>query len=216
MATLVCPLCPRERTSGLKLNITRYLQHIQLFHSHQPGFRITCGLDGCARTFKNFITFRCHISARHRNDPEQTNDVNLTNLEEGGNHDHSTAGNLSDDNDDSESPSDGTEQRDFDTMSALQTSSALFIMKLKEEHKLTQTAIQGIVEGVTSLTQNRLSLLCSEVSKKLGEAGVEIASIPGLNDLFDVDGVFGCPFSGLETQHQQHKYFVTHFNFVVH
>ena len=47
--------------------------------------------------------------------------------------------------------------------SVLQRSSALFLLGLKEKHKLTQVAIQEIVEGVTNLTQPRLSVLNSQV-----------------------------------------------------
>lgn len=97
----------------------------------------------------------------------------------------------------------------------LQTSSALFLMKIKEELKLTQTAIQGIVECVTGITQTRLNILQTELHNVLAACGVTASSIPRLDDLFDQDGVFGRPFLGMETQHQQHKYYTTHFEFVV-
>jgi len=45
----------------------------------------------------------------------------------------------------------------------LQKSSALFLLGLKEKYKLTQVAIQGIIEGVTSITQQRISILRSQV-----------------------------------------------------
>lgn len=44
-------------------------------------------------------------------------------------------------------------------LSSIQESSSLFLMGLKEEHKLTQVALQGMIEGVTNLTQTRLSTL---------------------------------------------------------
>ena len=48
--------------------------------------------------------------------------------------------------------------------SELQRSSALFLLGLKEKHKLTKVAIQEIVEGVTNLIQQRLSALNSQVA----------------------------------------------------
>jgi len=42
-------------------------------------------------------------------------------------------------------------QYNFET---LQKSSALFILGTKEKHKLTQTAIQGVLDGVTNLSQH--------------------------------------------------------------
>lgn len=65
MASLVCPLCPTERTSHLNFNLTTFMKHVKLFHSHQPDFSITCGLHGCLRTFKNYRTFQNHVSNFH-------------------------------------------------------------------------------------------------------------------------------------------------------
>ena len=45
----------------------------------------------------------------------------------------------------------------------LQKSSALFLLHLKEKHKLTQVAIQEIVESETNFTQQRLSVLKQQV-----------------------------------------------------
>ncbi len=43
------------------------------------------------------------------------------------------------------------EHADFrGTLCSIQQSSALFLMGLKEERKLTQMALQGVVEGATS------------------------------------------------------------------
>ena len=41
----------------LKFNLTKFVKHIKLFHSLQPGFSITCGLHECLQTFNNFRTF---------------------------------------------------------------------------------------------------------------------------------------------------------------
>ena len=40
----------------------------------------------------------------------------------------------------------------------LHRSTALFLLGLKEKHKLTQAAIQSVVDGVTSLLQQRLDI----------------------------------------------------------
>jgi len=100
-------------------------------------------------------------------------------------------------------------------LSTIQTSSARFLLGLKEERKLTQTALQGVIEGVTSLSRCRLDALYAEVCSVLNAAGVSSSSIPEFNELFDRDGPFGRPFSGLETQHQQLRFYKTHFQFIV-
>ena len=45
----------------------------------------------------------------------------------------------------------------------LQKSSALFLLGLKENYKLSQVAVQGVLEGVTNLSQQQLNLLHSKV-----------------------------------------------------
>lgn len=79
---------------------------------------------------------------------------------------------------------------------------------------MTQTALQGVVEGVTTLCQGRLSAMHSAVSKVLTNAGISPSTISGLDDIFDPEGEFGRPFLGLETLHQQVKFYKTHFRFV--
>ena len=46
---------------------------------------------------------------------------------------------------------------------SLQNLTALCLLGLKEKYKLTQVAIQGVTEGVSSLTQHQISLLKTQV-----------------------------------------------------
>ena len=204
----MCPLCPVERVPSFRLK-KDYLRHVELFHAHQPNFCIPCGISGCQRTFQKLHTFRKHISDHHSGDPSPTNQPLATQPEP---------------DDCSITASDQNREQDtfhhghaepHTAMSALQKSSALFLMGLKEERKLTQTALQGVIEGVTTLTRSQLSVLHAEVSSVLSEAGVLPSSVPGLDELFDSDGQFGRPFSGLETPHQQLTFCKTHFNLIV-
>lgn len=71
---LVCPLCSQEHTAHLGFTLREYLQHINLFHAHQPGFQVICGIG--SRTFSNFRTFENHISSYHRGESHTTNQVN--------------------------------------------------------------------------------------------------------------------------------------------
>jgi len=45
----------------------------------------------------------------------------------------------------------------------LQKSSAIFLLGLKEKFKLTQVSLQGVIQGVTALTQQNISMLKSQV-----------------------------------------------------
>ena len=191
---LLCPLCPAERTQNLRMTISDYLKHLRLFHAHQPNFQICCGLNGCQRTFKNFGTYKNHVSDRHRGEQLQ---------------DSATQG-LDDESSDQELTHPQTLERSSsnegreDLVAIAQRSSAFFLMGLKEEKRLTQTALQGVIDSVTLLSQNRLSLLHQEIARLL-EANGAAQSMDSIAHLFHESGVFGRPFFGLETQYQQIK-----------
>ena len=45
----------------------------------------------------------------------------------------------------------------------LQKSSAIFLLGLKENFEITQVSLQGVIQGVTALTQQNISMLKSQV-----------------------------------------------------
>lgn len=57
----------------MNMKLSEYLRHIRDFHSHQPSFKITCGLYGCPRSFWKFSSFQSHVYNHHSGDPLVTN-----------------------------------------------------------------------------------------------------------------------------------------------
>lgn len=169
------------------------------------------------RTFQNFTSFRNHLYMYHSHDPSLCND---SEVEESG---HENREDSPVDNDISDPVHEGGEDNDgdvsdvsaMDTASALQRSSALFLMGLKERHKLTQVALQGVVQGVTSLVQSRMDLLQVHIRDQLTSAGIPMSTIDTLSHTFDEEGIFARPFHGLETQHQQITFYRENFSFIV-
>ena len=200
---LICPLCSYEQTVNLNLNLSGLLRHIELIHSHQLSFSITCGLNGCVRSFKNFRVFWNHAYSMHGGDAAlssecvQADDHTDNSITEAVTPEISTSQNVS--------------------MKELQMSAALFLMGMKENFKLTQVALQGVIDGVTGLTQGRLSTLHSRIQSILAAApsGIPASITDDICRLFDENGEFFRPFLGLETEHQQSRFYRTHFNFVV-
>ena len=120
--------------------------------------------------------------------------------------------------DDGDDEEDGTStaMRDRATSSdLLQEAAARFILKTKETHRLTQTAMNSVIEDTTSFSQIMLGELHYAATEKLTAAGVNPQIIGSLAPLFRDSGEFGRPFQGLETTYQQMKYFKQHFNFIV-
>ena len=165
-----CSLCVTSGGPHLSYQSVReYLKHLQLFHAHQPRFKVICGIGGCARSFTNIKTFRNHIYSVHNvsvqeqrtlPDTEDTVSINQT----------------QDDSSDVETPSapalectvepcdqDNAAQQLPSFEKQLQRSSALMLLGLKEKHKLPQSTVQGIVNAVTGLFQQHVDALRLQV-----------------------------------------------------
>ncbi len=59
--TLPCPLCGFHGQNHL----SELMRHIRLFHADESNFKIDCTLQGCCRTFTNYLTYRNHVYAFH-------------------------------------------------------------------------------------------------------------------------------------------------------
>lgn len=83
-------------------------------------------------------------------------------------------------------------------------SSALFLLKLKEQRRISQVAINDIVEGSQAMLSRSISRVEAGVKAKLAESGLDPSSINGLDGVFlnAID-----PFKGIGTCHLQEKYY---------
>ena len=57
-----CPLCSGFHFTAYKL----WLGHLRHVHSHDPSFHVTCGVDSCPVTYRNFSTLYSHVYRKHR------------------------------------------------------------------------------------------------------------------------------------------------------
>lgn len=60
---MTCPLC--SNVGHLILDFKGLIKHLSLFHAHQPGFKVPCGIAGCSRHFTNLRTYQNHMSSVH-------------------------------------------------------------------------------------------------------------------------------------------------------
>ena len=51
----------------VKLNVCDYIKHIRVFHTFEPNFKFTCGINGCVRSYTNIGSFKNHVSTVHCN-----------------------------------------------------------------------------------------------------------------------------------------------------
>ena len=80
---------------------------------------------------------------------------------------------------------------------------ALFLLRMKEKNLVTQTAVDELIDGTSSIFDHTFSMLRAGIREKLATSGVDVGPL-------ELDSVFNelCdPFDGLKTKHFQEKYF---------
>lgn len=91
-------------------------------------------------------------------------------------------------------------------------SSALFLLKLKEHRRISQTALDDVVEGSRSLFQQTVQTVQAGVRASLANNGIHPDNVHGLSDAFNE---LSDPFDGLETRYKQEKYYKDNLGLVV-
>ena len=215
-----CHLCKGEFFApSFKL----LLFHIGRVHASSPDFYLPCGIDNCQVTFTNFHAFKRHLRKKHSShlsDIEAEHDLDCditdrdsvassTTLEPSGDVSDYFMG---DDETSEESSSTlATQYISVDRERAI----ALWILKLKEGRKLTQSATEEILQDVTELCGGIITNLKSDIYTVLSAAGINVDDVSGLEDLFQDESSYVKPFSKLETQYLQMSYYKSHLGFIV-
>lgn len=200
-----CPLCADFSAPSLQL----LLRHIGQVHANCESFKITCGVDHCKSTFKSFKRFRAHLKNKHK----------LLGAEDEAVRTGSADTNQPLPDNSSEMDNQLFEDQQMDTQPDPQFEQlkrrALWILKLKEKRKLTQSALEEILQDVTELCTDLVRELGERVASTLLSAGVKAEEVPGLLELFDEKSECCQPFHHLNTYHRQLSFYRANFNFVV-
>ena len=205
------PACPLCNCSSLP-TISLYLTHIRLSHADTPGFTICCGLQGCRRSFTNFLTYRNHVYARHDLNVEVDLGRSLEVEKESGNEG------------DFDSMEGGTNTTDTPTMTddlpvvtedSLPRAAAIWILKARDQHRIPLSVMDTVIGDFRSLYQVSMTACRHKVATTLAEVGVSEDAIASAMVHMDQGSPFTNVFRGLETQHQQLAYFRRHFGLVV-
>ena len=203
-STWNCSLCDSFAASSLK----RVIRHIGRVHCHDPAFHVHCGIESCPRTYRNFHSYKKHMYLKHREflgispkrpslPAHQSNDTI----------DYST-----EENDDDPGPSSCLIDNPPTLRQSIKRASALFIMKAKHVHKVSQSSLNYLLQDVTMEVQQKVGLLEAEVSSALASRGISMDS--ELLSVFQKPEILN-PFDKLETEHLQKLYFDQSFGVVV-
>lgn len=86
------------------------------------------------------------------------------------------------------------------------------MLKLKEQRRISQVALDDVVEGCKNLCTQVLECAESRVRATLSESGINPDDIQELSRIFKE---FPLPFQGMETFHLQEKYFRENLGLIV-
>ena len=121
-------------------------------------------------------------------------------------------------NDDNITVADPYENHNFDDLNVDQSptlhNKALFLLKLKEERRVSQRAINGIVDDMNTLFEEELATLKAEVISCFSSSQNTAETMKKAKHVFEQKS--SVPFfHHLGSEHFQKAYYTTHFHFVV-
>ena len=120
-------------------------------HRFDPGLSIVCGIDFCVEVYKNYESFRSHVYRKHREvlgSCESTQaEGSIPGISQIGDTESREAHNVA-----LEEEETMMTDEDYDP----KKSAALFLLKTREERKVTQTALNGIVQDIQGLWKDAM------------------------------------------------------------
>lgn len=198
-----CTICNKHARKSL----AGILRHIREVHRHFQG-TVRCGIQGCPSTAKSYESLRQHMYKKHKAILKEGQE-RLGNEEQ-----HLPQQQEHDDNEDIGTCNNTMEEQGEDTRTDEHPSlqAAQFILKTRDGRRITQVALDGILQDTKSFIECSLDTLEVTVVEKLEESGMRGDEICSIRDLFSS---LKNPFEGLETQYRQEQFFEQHFNYVV-
>ena len=199
-----CSMC----LGYLTVSLTELLDHLRRSHSNDPNFHVLCGLDGCARTYKRFVSFRNHLIRVHdiyrkENEPNTNEEIPMN-------------ANIGNENGFPVPQNDvNTEPAHHVLVENMLRDNALCLFGFKDKGRVTQTVVNLFAESSTQMVRNTLNVAKAEIKERLAAVGQAMENIPGLEQVFDEHSSAMNPLRGIETEQKQHEYNLTHFNLVV-
>ncbi|XP_068707636.1 uncharacterized protein [Montipora foliosa] len=195
--------------------LRQLLHHIGKKHRHEPNFHVLCGIDGCTKTYKNFISYRNHMIRKHEVTRTEQND---TTDEDSGILDNCDSGSQSSTLDEwCQEMYDLDTGGDFDLNQETEQTrkaNALCLLSFKERGRVPQTVVDSFVESSTQIARNSINMLKSGLISRLNTAGIQFSAVPGLRQLFGESNLSMDPFSGINRESLQYGYYKEHFHLV--
>lgn len=172
-----------------------FFKHLIKFHSNEPNFLVYC--SNCGRSFSKVNSLQRHYNREHVHKevadraPVDEVDPGIDYVQE------------------------ESAEEDFDEVTArsdLQRHAAKFLLRTKEDGKITQTALDMVKDSTKALLGEYLDVVKKSLMAKLKDSiGHDFEFSQDMDDLFVADDVF----SGLDSEREQRSFFLENFNLVV-
>ena len=206
--------CEQADCSFVSLTINDLLRHLRVVN--HANFHCYCCFEGCnSGEFSTVSAFKSHIYRNHYEREQKGSTELQANEGTSGTDDYAESQMEAD----SITPSqrDPDLQADIDRLTGRDVvdqkrSSALFLLKLKEIHRVPQVAVDSVVSGSQEIFQQTVQRLKAGVQFKLAAAGVDEEVAGDVASVFDE---LSDPFAGLESQYKQNLYFTQEFQIPV-
>ncbi|KAJ8035843.1 Sterile alpha motif domain-containing protein 3 [Holothuria leucospilota] len=219
-----CSICKTFRTKTFK----KLLHHIRFTHSIEPNFCIRCGIDGCERKYRKYTSFYSHLRRSHKilfeGRPRPRSNVGSDNCGNSANEDLGLENteavaectNLEFDdvqvsfphNNPAFIPETGGErssEQDF----------ALFVLGIREKHKLPASVTKSIIQEVSELMGNNVRIGIMEIKEKLSNCGFTKATNPELFNFIDAKCEKSSQvFETFSTDYKETEFYKEHFGLV--
>lgn len=209
-----CPYCS-YRCNRYRI----HTRHVFDSHSSIPNFEFTCGINSCIRKFRNYNSLKSHVARNHYgDDPDATPILPLVSDLPSESVENDTCSSEPNGFEDTLAPEQYEELSQTCVMQShsknqLQKSSALYLLTLKEKYRLTQTAVDFVVNHTKVAVDNIIDDLHQSVAREM--MSISVLSDGDKSRISSVFHNATNPFSGLETQYLQSKYFEETFAVVV-
>lgn len=192
-----CPLCHSFAARILK----GVLRHIGAVHAHEANFHVTCGIQGCPRSYSNYHSYKKHMYKKHREVLEVTATVSSASEVQ-----------VFEPTETDEYPCGSSDTTTHPSHTDEKKQSALFLMKATAVRKVSKTTLDDLIGDITILLDNRIQLLQESISTALQNKGLEFDA--ELAAIFQKPSLT-TPFQGLHSEFLRKKFYIEKMGFVV-
>ena len=193
------------------LSWKQVLRHTFEAHSNVPGFKFTCGVNGCPQTFQTYSAITSHLRRKHRGTdcdpcitlPFQDNACSTLSVADVTDMHPETS---------DDQGSTGVSAEHQMHLNKLDRSAALFLLSLKERYQITQTALDFSIGQVQQMVSFAVGDIQNAVETHLRSYCSESSlAVPDISDCFKIPD----PFRNLQNEYMQTKFYREYFDLVV-